>query len=334
MPGRTIRLRGELLQSADKIFSRYTNEGLKYGWKANPEVSLDFGHWNKMLLRNSKYFPYDHRKMPYITKHKEVADLFGVVCNMVGDRSLLRAYINGYTYGTDAYAHIDDGWVNKRYGDDALSETAVIYLNKEWDINWAGETVIFTEDQEDIEYSILPKHGRMLVFDSKRLHAARPVSRACPDLRTVLVLKSLDPKYDSPEVEFLVNQTSDMKHLNKTFFEHLYNTMLLLENAKASPEVALAGMYHSIYGSEFYKHDLKFSRQRIRSIIGDKAEDLAWEFSNLEDRFNSLIVNKRGYDEETLRSLRLIEKANLIDHIEAMGDKFNSQIEMLDSLLR
>jgi hypothetical protein len=57
-------------------------------------------------------------------------------------------------------------------------------------MDWGGETIIIGEDGE-IEKSIIPKFGRMLIFDSQLEHAARPLSRMCKDLRMVLVFKTM-----------------------------------------------------------------------------------------------------------------------------------------------
>ena len=121
------------------------------------------------------------------------------ILRKIGKRCLLKAYVNGYTYGTDAYLHRDDSWITKQYGKNSVSETIIVYLNENWNPDWAGETVIVSEEGE-IELSILPKKNKVLVFDSNKLHAARPVSRSCPELRMVLVLKTVDEKCLNKEV--------------------------------------------------------------------------------------------------------------------------------------
>jgi hypothetical protein len=249
--------------------------------------------------------------MPYIARHPEVKNLWTAIQNIIGKRALLRVYINAYTFGTDGYAHTDDIWISKKFGADALSETIIVYLNEQWDIDWAGETVVFDQTLE-IEKAVLPKLGRVFVFDSNKLHAARPVSRACTDLRSVLVFKTIDTKINSTQVDYILEKTKNCQHGNKSFFEHLYDTMLTLENHRQSPHVILAGLYHAVYGTEYYEfHAL--DRSEVRTQIGVAAEQLVWEFCQIKDRFNSLINNKNNYSEAIRKDLLMIEMANLLD---------------------
>jgi SM-20-related protein len=218
-----FQLNQESLVEIKKIQNKYVNAGLKYGWKANHEKSYDQGHWNRRILNNSQLLPFDHGRMPYIARHPEVKNLWTAIQNIIGKRALLRVYINAYTFGTDGYAHTDDIWISKKFGADALSETIIVYLNEQWDIDWAGETVVFDQNLE-IEKAVLPKLGRVFVFDSNKLHAARPVSRACTDLRSVLVFKTVDPKINSAQVDYILEKTKNCQHGNKSFFEHLYES--------------------------------------------------------------------------------------------------------------
>ncbi|NDG30979.1 hypothetical protein EB118_13020, partial [bacterium] len=94
------------------IYNRYViNQGLKYGWKANNAKAYDQGHWNTRILNGSKNEPFDHELMPFINKHTEVKQLWHTLKQYTSDAILLRCYINGYTFGTDGYAHKDDTWI-------------------------------------------------------------------------------------------------------------------------------------------------------------------------------------------------------------------------------
>lgn len=310
---KTIAFSLDQEQSAniEAVKNGYLNAGLKYGWPADSTKKYDQGHWNRLILSNSMLFPYDHGKMPFIRKHTAVNSLWESIQKTIGPRSLLRCYINGYTFGTDGYAHTDDGWITRKYGEDSLSETAILYLNDKWDIDWAGETVIF-DDNKEIEGSVLPRYGRVLVFDSKKLHAARPLSRICPVLRSVLVFKTIDKSTNSPEVEFLLEHTDRIPHSGGTFFEHLYNTMLILEVKKKSKDVCAAGMFHAIYGTEFFNYkNPEISREKIKELIGEYAESLVFEFCNLKNRLPSLISNTKNFDQQFRNDLLEIELANL-----------------------
>ena len=64
----------------------------------------------------------------------------------IGLKKLRTFYINGYTYGTDGYIHRDDTYYNELGADSPNRESCVIYLNKDWHPDWAGETVALNED--------------------------------------------------------------------------------------------------------------------------------------------------------------------------------------------
>lgn len=320
-----------LLKAVD---TKYVQSGLTYGWPATQDKAFDQGHWNRQILKNSRMFPFDHGRMPYIEYHPVLKNVWEMIQHTLGHTNLLRCYINGYTYGTDGYAHVDDMWVDKKYGAGSSGKTIIVYLNETWDIDWAGETVIFDNDKE-IETSLLPKYGRVLSFESSKLHAARPVSRACQSLRKVLVFKTVHDVVNSKEIEFLIDKTKHLPHSGKSFFEHLYNTMIVLENQKQSKAVCSAGLFHSIYGTEFYKfNEPTITRSVITDLIGEYAESLVYEFCTLRNRQESLINNTNNYSNSFLKDMLAIELANLIEqnatgiHTDSIG-KIQSQISML-----
>jgi len=119
---------------ANIIKKKYVNTGLSYGWKANVDRSYDQGHWNKLILPNSKRFPCDYNNTPALSNHREIKTVWELLQKNIGDRGLYRCYINGYTFGTDGYAHQDDNWIKNKYGNNSLSETAILYLNPNWNI--------------------------------------------------------------------------------------------------------------------------------------------------------------------------------------------------------
>lgn len=308
-----MQLQNEDLDILKNIIGRYVNSGLTYGWKAKSDLSYDQGHWNKQIIRNSQYFPCDMSLTPFLSRHPEIERLWKIINFAVGgSRGLLRVYINGYTYGTDGYAHTDEHGINSIHGKNSAAETAVVYLNKEWDIDWCGETVIF-DDNKEITASVLPKYGRVLVFNSDMLHAARPLSRACTKLRTILAIKTFDHNIVSEPIKFLQKYTTEINHSGKSFFEHLFNTLLHLESRKNKKDILLAGLFHSIYGTEYFQHNLQIPREFIKGLIGEYSEQLVYEFCNMKNRYNTLLTNANNYSDEIHKALVEIEIANLKD---------------------
>jgi len=281
---------------------KYVESGLTYGWKSETKKEYDFGHWNKVVLKSNKQFVFDNAKLPFIKKHPEVETIWNIVQSKIGRRKLLRAYVNGYTYGTDAYFHRDDGWISERYGQGILTETVIVYLNDKWDADWAGETVILDESGE-IEKSVLPKKNRVLIFDSNKLHAARPLTRACAELRKVLVFKTIDYNIQTKEVDFIHKLTLNDPRL----FYVSFKMSIALDERLQSKDVCLAALYHAVYTYP------NIERQTVKDLIGESAEQLVYEYHNKLNMENKDLMyiefaklmrtNKDGVHNETLNTL-------------------------------
>lgn len=304
-----IEIKEEDLHIVDSLKRNYLNN-LTYGWKSHVGKSYDFGHWNREILLNSKVIPFDLDRAGYLDADPSLKALWQIIKEAIPDRCLYRVYVNGYTYGTDAYSHVDDPWMRTKV-EDSKDETAILYLNESWNKDWQGETVIFNSEDE-IETSILPKYGRILIFDSSKFHAARSVSRACSELRSVFVIKTFDKRLESKEADFIFELSGDNKHSGKTFFQHLFNTALIAERSKADKEVILASLYHSIYETEFYKwKGKKPSRKEVREMIGEYAEELVYEFCSLKNRFETIYNNTKDYSKKMHKDMLMIELSNL-----------------------
>lgn len=330
MTASLIQIKKEDIFIVEDVANKYSNFNLKFGWLSNTGKNYDYGHWNNIILDNSKMFPYDHNKIGIISQDPSMESIWKIITSTLGERSLCKVYVNGYTFGTDAYAHIDDVWLREREGKELKSETCILYLNKEWDIDWAGETVVFNDERE-IEVSVLPKFGRIFIFDSSKLHAARPLSRICPVLRTVLVFKTMGKKAESKEVDFIWKITKDIKHTQRSFFQHLFNTMLFLEKGlKCEKDVVAAGLFHSVYGTEFYDFkDDSITRDKVKELIGDYAESIVYEFCNTTDRFNVFLENKNNYSEKMQKDLLMIELANLAEQNPYKNNAYSDKIKAI-----
>ena len=111
-------------------------------------------------------------------------------------------------------------------------------------------------------------------------------------------------------IEFLLdNGIDENDHSQRSLLEHLTGTASLLMDWGCSNDVVLAGLCHSIYGTDSY-HTVTVDhskRNDVRNLIGERAETLAWEFGNRKNpRIASFITNN-----ET--DLIVIECANLIE---------------------
>jgi SM-20-related protein len=97
---------------------------------------------------------------------------------------LYECMVSANTFGTEGRLHQDIGEPEER----ARHHTALVYCNKEWSVEWAGETLVFDEHNE-ITAAVMPKPGRVMKIDGDPTHVGRSVSRICPTDRRVLVFK-------------------------------------------------------------------------------------------------------------------------------------------------
>jgi hypothetical protein len=85
--------------------------------------------------------------------------------------------------------------------------------------------------------------------------------------------------------------TEGMPHSDRGLLDHLLGTRQLLIEWQARPALCDAGLFHSVYGTEYY--DLQAiplaMRNEVQQLIGDEAESLAWLFCMI--RRESLLEN-------------------------------------------
>lgn len=122
--------------------------------------------------------------------------------------------------------------------------------------------------------------------------------------------------------EYLVELgVQSVNHSGRTFYEHLCNVEDILKICRASEDAQLAGLYHSIYGTNFFQVQTTNDREKIKSVIGERAEYLAWLFCNARRPFcwfcgNNIVFidgSSVNVDNRTLFDLQMIEGANLLD---------------------
>jgi hypothetical protein len=132
---------------------------------------------------------------------------------------------------------------------------------------------------------------------------------------------------NDPRITQLENTTRDIRHLNKTLFEHLYGTYELLKQQKKPEYVCLAGLFHSVYDTGYFQHGSKYSRESLRQQIGDLAENLVYEFCRTKNRTNDLLYNSQNWDKEVYRDLLDIEIANMIEQ-----NFYNDVVKLLEGI--
>ena len=110
---------------------------------------------------------------------------------------------------------------------------------------------------------------------------------------------------------YLESLTSNIPHSDNNFYSHLYNTGYLLWKLGEPEYICDAGLYHSVYDTSYFKANLNISRDKVKELIGEKAENLVHIFCNLQNRTDNLLNN--SFDKEIHIDLLKIEYANYIE---------------------
>ena len=116
----------------------------------------------------------------------------------------------------------------------------------------------------------------------------------------------------SIKIDFLKQLGSDeVKHENQSLLEHLIGVRDILKKWGAPEYVQDGGLFHSVYGTTYFKPQLTIDRDAVRYLIGKKAEELAYWFCFLDSPRSQRISILEN--EQLKKDLLLIDKANAED---------------------
>jgi len=114
---------------------------------------------------------------------QEIINIGDRFINLVGNEySLVRNMMAGNTFGQDGDIH--DDWLHE-----GESMTGVLYLNRRWNDNWGGETLVYGADGS-VEISKF-EAGKLIVFDGSNPHIGKGPQRACGELRCILAMQAV-----------------------------------------------------------------------------------------------------------------------------------------------
>ena len=122
---------------------------------------------------------------------------------------------------------------------------------------------------------------------------------------------------NSEKLNFILEATKARKHHGRSFFDHLLKTSGIVEKLcqkigiEDSEYLIDAALFHSIYGTDYYEFNEQITREKVISLIGDKAEKLVHFFCNLTDRNVQILQHK--FESSLQRDLYILEYANLIE---------------------
>lgn len=241
------------------------------------------------------------------------------------------AYINLCT-ASDTYAFHTDA-------DGNSIPTMLAYLNMYWEPSWEGETHFSDTHGKDILYSAGFIPGRVIVFDSSIPHKSSQPGPLADTYRYVLAVKlaikgidykeqSWNSSIDIQDFFFdknvamtsnerramleLVELVKNIPHSDTTFFDHLFNTFCILKGFGCDEATCLAGMFHAVYGTEYFNASIEVDEQFVQNLIGCEANDLVKLFCG-PNRDAAIINNLLGVGDETHLKLLYILYANIIE---------------------
>jgi hypothetical protein len=127
---------------------------------------------------------YDGFKGEYNQNANEwIVDAGNRFMDICGDEYIMvRSMLAGNTFGQDGDIH--DDWLHE-----GESLTGVLYLNRRWNDNWGGETLVYGPDGS-VEISKF-EAGKLIVFDGSNPHIGKGPQRGCGELRCILAMQAV-----------------------------------------------------------------------------------------------------------------------------------------------
>lgn len=136
--------------------------------------------------------------------------------------------------------------------------------------------------------------------------------------------------------DFFLSISKDVAHSNSTYLDHCQNIYNILKDIGADEEVCLAGLYHSVYGTEYFNLGQVFNRDVIKELIGSRAEELVHIFCELRNRHYVILTNSFNFSKQVHYDLACIEYANLKEQAPRINDLNIHDIcnKLLDIILK
>jgi hypothetical protein len=125
----------------------------------------------------------------------------------------------------------------------------------------------------------------------------------------------------------LKSHTECIGHCDTNLFDHLLGTYKILKENSKPEYICWAGLFHSIYETEYVSFNTVYTRAQVISIIGERAENLVYIFCNLNPRINKLLNREGIWSNQVYADLLDIEIANM-----AQQRYYNDTIKMLAAI--
>jgi len=156
----------------------------KFGWRSNLAGECIL-HWNKHFAGGGK-----SSMTSCDLELMEHAD-FGAIStvwntlktSLLTGHTLVRCYGNAHTFGLEGGLHRDNP-------QEIEMTTTILYVHRQWPVPWGGELVLYSENCEDVDATIIPLPNLLVSFEGSQRHVAKSPSRLCAQLRMSLIFKS------------------------------------------------------------------------------------------------------------------------------------------------
>ncbi|VVP68218.1 hypothetical protein PS910_00332 [Pseudomonas fluorescens] len=101
---------------------------------------------------------------------------------------LVGVYANGQSFGQDSPIHRDN--LPSEPG-----QTAVLFCNDYWATTWGGELLFCNDAKTDVSAAVLPKPGRIAIFNGEVPHRAKSPTMDCDRLRITIAFKTVNKDF-------------------------------------------------------------------------------------------------------------------------------------------
>ena len=114
-------------------------------------------------------------------------------------------------------------------------------------------------------------------------------------------------------INYMIGIGADkIPHRDDNLLAHSTRVSGMLYSYGRSMDEVKAGLFHSIYGTEFQMYKIHISRQEVQDVIGERSEHIVNLFCTLNDRVNTILYGK-GLSEPDKTNLRWLEYCNIKD---------------------
>ena len=133
---------------------------------------------------------------------------------------------------------------------------------------------------------------------------------------------------EKSKIDFLKSIGCDKElHSGTTLLEHLIGTRDIVRERGGSEYLQDACLFHSVYGTQKFDYQSTSDREKVKSLIGEKAEELVYIFSMCPyPRVNKINNMYRGQIQEDLLTM---DEANEDEQLLVSDVRINTKLSKL-----